>query len=272
MNTLKHSIKKIIYGTLPYFFVKLFKPESHSLRYYKYIKEHGYSRHLYEFRDEYADMRVDVLRDEKKGLFYVEKDNKRLYFRKGISQKKIQRSYRVLTMEQDKRSPHFYFNGTEDVAGKVFVDVGCAEGYSSLDVIEVAKHIYLFESNELWVEAVEATFEPWRDKVTIVQKSVSNRNTSEEQTLDEFFKGKIDEHFFLKMDIEGAERYALAGCEWIFNNCKQIDFAICTYHLRDDEKVISAFLDKHNCIYINQKGFFRHKIRSVLLRGSKKRN
>jgi hypothetical protein len=40
--------------------------------------------------------------------------------------------------------------------------------------------------------------------------------------------------------------------------------------LRDDEEVISAFLDKHNCTYINQKGFFRHKIRSVVMRGSKK--
>jgi hypothetical protein len=49
----------------------------------------------------------------------------------------------------------------------------------------------------------------------------------------------------------------------------KLDFAICTYHLHDDEAVISAFLDKHNCTYTNQKGFFRHKIRSVVMRGSK---
>ena len=157
--------------------------------------------------------------------------------------KEIQKYYRALMIEQDQRSAHHYFNNNKDVTGKVFVDVGCAEGYSSLEIIEEAKHVYLFEQNESWLEAIRATFEPWKDKVTIVQKYVSNRNSPKEQKLDDFFR-----------------------------DCKKIDFAICTYHLHDDEEVISAFLDKHNCTYRNQKGFFRHKIRSVVLRGNKKVN
>ena len=180
--------------------------------------------------------------------------------------------YRALMIEQDQRSAHHYFNNNKDVTGKGFVDVGCAEGYSSLEIIEEAKHVYLFEQNESWLEAIRATFEPWKDKVTIVQKYVSNRNSPKEQKLDDFFRDKPDEHLFIKMDIEGAERRALAGCEQLFRDCKKIDFAICTYHLHDDEEVISAFLDKHNCTYRNQKGFFRHKIRSVVLRGNKKVN
>ena len=60
MNVLKHTIKKFIYGTLPYYFMKGYKPGSPYLKYYEYIKEHGYSRHLYEFKDEYANMPVDV--------------------------------------------------------------------------------------------------------------------------------------------------------------------------------------------------------------------
>ena len=51
MNVLKHTIKKFIYGTLPYYFMKGYKPGSPYLKYYEYIKEHGYSRHLYEFKD-----------------------------------------------------------------------------------------------------------------------------------------------------------------------------------------------------------------------------
>ena len=172
-------------------------------------------------------------------------------------------------MEQDRRSPHHYFNSVKEVTGKVFVDVGCAEGYSSLEIIEEAKHVYLFEQDEQWLEAIRATFEPWQDKVTIVQKYVSDHNSSREQTLDDFFNNQTNEHLFLKMDIEGAERHALAGCNNLFQNCQKLDFAICTYHLRDDEEVISVFLNKHNCTYINQKGFFRHKIRSVVMRGSK---
>lgn len=270
MNRLKHTIKKLIYGTLPYYFMKAYKPDSPYVRYYRYIKNHGYSRHLYEFKDDYADMAVDVRKDEKNGLFYVLKDNKRLYFRKSTPPKKIQKYYKVLAMEQDKRSPHHYFNNIKEASGKVFVDVGCAEGYSSLEVIEEAKHVYLFEQDTLWLEAIKATFEPWKDKVTIVQKYVSDHNSLKEQTLDDFFENGTDEHLFLKMDIEGAERHALAGCEKLFRNCKKLDFAICTYHLHDDEEVISTFLNKHNCTYTNQKGFFRHKIRSVVLRGSKK--
>lgn len=273
MNILKHSIKKFIYGTLPYYFMKGYKPDSPYLKYYKYIRKHGYSRHLYEFKDEYLSMLVDVRKDENRNLYYVLKeDGKRLYFQRTTPPHKIQKYYRALMIEQDQRSAHHYFNNNKDVTGKVFVDVGCAEGYSSLEIIEEAKHVYLFEQNESWLEAIRATFEPWKDKVTIVQKYVSNRNSPKEQKLDDFFRDKPDEHLFIKMDIEGAERRALAGCEQLFRDCKKIDFAICTYHLHDDEEVISAFLDKHNCTYRNQKGFFRHKIRSVVLRGNKKVN
>ena len=63
MNVLKHTIKKFIYGTLPYYFMKGYKPSSPYLKYYEYIKEHGYSRHLYEFKDEYTNMPVDVQKD-----------------------------------------------------------------------------------------------------------------------------------------------------------------------------------------------------------------
>ena len=71
MNVLKHTIKKFIYGTLPYYFMKGYKPGSPYLKYYEYIKEHGYSRHLYEFKDEYANMPVDVQKDEEEFfLFY----------------------------------------------------------------------------------------------------------------------------------------------------------------------------------------------------------
>ena len=271
MNTLKYTLKKFIYGTLPYYLIKGYKPDSPYLRYLKYIKEHGYARHLYEFKDEYADMVIDVRKDEEKELFYIEKNNRRLYFKKNFNPQKIQRYYKVLSMEQDIRSAHHYFDNVKEVTGKVFIDVGCAEGYSALEIIEEAKHVYLFEQDELWLEAIKATFEPWQDKVTIVQKYVSDHNSVKEQTLDDYFENNTDEHLFIKMDIEGAERYALAGCEKLFRNCQKLDFAICTYHLHDDEKIISSFLEKYNCTYTNQKGFFRHKIRSVVLRGSKKR-
>ena len=214
-------------------------------------------------------MEVHIQMDESRGLHYVLKDGKRLYFRRNIPLDKIARNYKELVMEQDKRSPHHYLASVKEVSGKTFVDIGCAEGYSSLEVVEEVGHIYLFEQDELWIEALKATFSPWQEKVTIVRKYVSNHNSATEQTLDDFFKDKDKEHLFLKMDVEGAERHVLAGCKGLFKECKQLDFAICTYHEEDDEAVITTFLKQFGCTYRNQKGYFRHKVRSVVLRGCK---
>lgn len=85
MNVLKHTIKKFIYGTLPYYFMKGYKPDSPYLKYYEYIKKHGYSRHLYEFKDEYTNMPVNVQKDEKKGLYYVQQEKKTAIFQKEYS-------------------------------------------------------------------------------------------------------------------------------------------------------------------------------------------
>lgn len=263
-------MKRLLYGVIPYYIARVCCPQSPSLKYYKYIKDHKYSRHLYEFREEYDNMEIDIQMDESRGLHYVLRNNKRLYFRRGTPVDKIERNYRELVIEQDIRSAHHYLESTKEVAGKTFVDIGCAEGYSSLEVIEEAKHIYLFEQDELWIEALEATFSPWQDKITITRKYVSDRNSATELMLDHFFADKDKDHLFLKMDIEGAERRALSGCKGLFEKSKQLDFAICTYHEEDDEEVITGFLEQFGCVYNNQKGYFRHKIRSVVLRGYKK--
>ena len=65
--------------------------------------------------------------DESRGLHYVLKDGKRLYFRRNTPLDKIARNYRELVMEQDKRSPHHYLESIKEVTGKTFVDIGCAE-------------------------------------------------------------------------------------------------------------------------------------------------
>lgn len=101
-------------------------------------------------------------------------------------------------MEQDLRSPHHYLDSIEEVKGKIFVDVGSAEGFTSLEVIEKASHIYLFEQDKLWIEALNATFGPWKEKVSIIPKFVGNNNSEQETTLDAFSKIKIKNNFLLK--------------------------------------------------------------------------
>ena len=58
---------------------------------------------------------------------------------------------------------------------------------------------------------------------------------------------------FIKMDIEGSERYALKGAE---RTVKRFHprMAICTYHLRDDPEVVPAVVDSFGAGYRMQCG------------------
>ncbi len=262
----KKSFKKTIYGTIPYYWCKLFRPSTPSIRYYEYIKSHGYARHLFTFREEYERQSFPVFEDKERHMHYVlNKNGNRLYFQRNMAVEKIEKYYRILAMEQDVRSPHHYLDSMEEVKGKTFVDVGCAEGFTSLEVIEYVSHIYLFEQDEMWVEALNATFEPWKDKVTIIPKYVSDNNSEQHITLDYFFQDMEKTQLYIKMDIEGAERYALQGGKNLFMN-NSLKFAICTYH-GNDNIVVAEILRKYGCEFIEQYGFFRHRLRSVVAKG-----
>jgi len=182
--------KSFIYGSVPYFFTKIIKRESTNIQFYDYIRKHGYARHLYLFRHEYVDFKVNVLFDESKNLSYVLHHGKRLYVKRGFDTAKIKRMYKALVIEQDHRSAHRYFDSLDEVKGKTFLDIGSAEGMTSLDVVELVDKIYLFECETGWIEALNATFEPWKDKVCIINKYINSFNDENNQTLDDFLKDK----------------------------------------------------------------------------------
>lgn len=259
--------KRLIYGLFPYCWTKLFHYKLENLHYYQYIMNHGYSRHLYEFRGEYNDMVIELHKD-KNGLFYIMIEGKRLYFKRNMLPQKIMGLYKELVIEQDRRSAHHYFDNIEsELKGKTLLDIGGAEGLISLLAIEVINHIYIFECDALWIEALNATFSPWKDRVTIVNKLVGTQTEGECLALDEFFSDKLSNDLFLKMDIEGSEKDALRGAQRLLTTSKNLAFAICTYHEEDDGKEICSILDNCRCTYYHQRGFFRQRNRSVLVRG-----
>lgn len=270
MKSTERKIKSFIHGTIPYYVARVFTPQSANLPYYKTMKDFGYSRFVFDFRKEYDDLTVTIREDDGNGMKYVLHKGRKLYFQRDYSPVKIDKLYRSLLMEQDSRSAHHYLDNPDDVSGKTFLDIGSAEGLTSLEVIDKVNHIYLFERDEKWIEALEATFAPWKDKVTIIRKYISDRNDDVHQTLDDFFSNKPATNLFFKMDIEGAERFALKGAESLFENATNLSFAICTYHLPDDEKIVIDFLNRFDCEYINQKGFYKRKLRSILIKGVKK--
>jgi hypothetical protein len=206
-----------------------------------YISRRGVQIFPYDFTDKYTHSSIEVFEDSSCGLKYVMMDNKRLYFKRRWSVKRIRKSFHDLSLEQDLESPHRYLSTDFTVSSSdVLADFGAAEGNFSLSVIEKIKKVYLFESDPEWIEALEMTFLPWKDKVEIVPRFVSDVNDEKHCSGDVFFAGK--ELTFMKIDVDGGERKLLRGFADTINSASRMQIALCTYHQHDDEKDFSSML------------------------------
>jgi len=183
-----------------------------------------------------------VYRDGKGGPPYTILDGKRCYFSSEMTTLDVFWAAAGLNgMEQHPESPHLYLTSEFDVADDdIVVDCGAAEGNFGLSVIDRVKKLYLFEPEEKWLEPLRKTFEPWADKVEIVQKYISDTESDDAVTLDGFFMDK-EQPTFLKMDLEGYERNALKGAENILRSSVR-KAIVCTYHLVDDHEVLSEIM------------------------------
>lgn len=243
--------KRILAKRLPVSILKYYanlpEPPSDEIKtVLNYLKKNPIAVFPYDFQDEYIANDIEVFNDIEKGLKYVMLDGKRLYFKKRWGTKKIQNLYNLLSKEQDLRSPHRYLTKQfEFNDGEVLIDVGAAEGNFALSVVEQASRIILFEADKEWIEPLNATFEPWKDKVEIVRKFVSNITDSANTKLDDYLLIEKGRETFLKIDVEGAESRLLAGCERILSEQKPLKVAICTYHKQNDEKEFSVLLKQH---------------------------
>jgi hypothetical protein len=209
-----------------------------------YLKNNPIAVFPYNFQDEYSADKIEVYYDSEKQLRYVLLDGKKLYFKKRWGKKKIQNLYSLLSKEQDIRSPHRYLTGQFRFDhGEILVDVGAAEGNFALSVVEKASRIILFEADKEWIEPLKATFEPWKEKVVIVNKYVGNITDEKNTTLDDFISNS-EKGIFLKVDVEGAESSLLSGSKRIISEQKPIKIAICTYHKQNDEKEFNLLLSE----------------------------
>lgn len=271
LTSLTGFVKKCLYGGLPYIITRVTNPNSKKLPYLKYQMLHGYTRYPYEFANQYLNMDIDVHTDEDCGLHYVmHRGSKRLYFPRKMAQKSIAGLYKALLIEQDVRHAHHYVDDLAEFRDKTLLDVGAAEGMISLDAIEEIKQVYMFECDNDWIEALEATFAPWQEKIRIIHKFVGNSNVGQFTTIDTFLKDKSHSDLFLKMDIEGAECSALEGAENLFGESTNLEFAICTYHRHSDVRMIPDFLSAHGCKFDFMPGYFYvgHGLRKAVVRGS----
>jgi len=213
----------------------------------EYLKKHRVSPFPYEYTEKYYLADIDVFYDISCNMYFVLHNGKKLYFPRSYKIEKIVDIYRYLCIEQDVESPHRYETMDYKVkAGDVIADIGTAEGIWALDNADVAKKIYLFECERKWIEALRKTFEPWKEKVVIVNKYVSSTNSKKETTLDEFFKEKTIN--FIKADIEGFEIALLEGSKILFSKNRDLKLLLCTYHKEGDEKKIKEMLESSGFI------------------------
>lgn len=221
----------------------------------KFLKKSLVSQISYPFIKDYHYRIVNVLWDKTKSLHFVYRNNKKLYFGRGLSKNKIRNMYNALCIEQDLRSPHAYLAFPVCYQpNDVVADIGSAEGIWALDVVDKVQEIYLFESEDIWIEALQATFEPWKDKVHIVNKYVTDYVDERNTTLDDYFSS---EHIFptiIKADVEGAEVPCVKGASKLLN--QHIRHAlICTYHNFDDFTILAEIMKNHNFEIRSSEGY-----------------
>jgi len=224
----------------------------------------------YPFQNQYNADDIEVLDDKSKGLKYEMLDGKGLYFKKRWSKQRIRHSFNELTREQDFHSPHCYLNEHFMIEnGEILVDIGVAEGNFALGAVGKASRLIFFETDREWIEALNATFEPWKDKVLIVNKFVSDVTNATNTTLDDFIP-EGDRITFLKIDVDGAESRLLAGCKCILADQKPLKLAICTYHKQNDEQLFNDLLIQNGFETSHSDGYmlfyYDKKIRAPYLR------
>ena len=221
---------------------------------YTFLEKNPLSMYPYEFIKKYKPESIKVYTDNECGMKYVLHENKRLYFGASLTEKQIRKYYNQCLMEQDIDSPHRYeYSDFKVNVDDVVVDIGVAEGNFALSVVERVKKLYLFETDALWIDALNKTFEPWKDKVVIINKYVSDVNTDKEVSADVFF-ADCDVNF-LKIDVEGGEMKVLRGAHTLFTNQNKLKISVCTYHRQDDAKNIDNYLMSNQFLTEFSKGY-----------------
>lgn len=214
----------------------------------RFLEKHPITNFPYDYSLNYKPENILVYKDESNGLFYVLYKGRRLYLKRGMLKSKIKTMINSLLIEQDMQSQHAYIDNIFTIEDKdVLYDVGAAEGIFTLGIIDKVASAYLFEVDESWIEALNYTFAPWKDKVTIVNKFVGNEDDFQRNliTLDRFSNDHL-RPTFIKADIEGAEKSMLEGAQKLFLNSASMKVSICTYHKENDSMEIDQFLQESN--------------------------
>jgi len=254
-NVVKRNLKAMLNRDLK---IELFNIQSELLylkllRYYEnnpsktfekeisYLKELGYIT-VFPYKQIKSLENIEGGFDLKRKMPFILHNNKRLYFPKSWDVEQAKGMYNILIVNENilgggytEKAPHQYQNNDFRVhKGDIVLEIGAAEALFSLDIIDLAKKIYIFEPKKIWRKPLQATFEPYKDKVEIIEKYVSNIDSADEVKLETCLKFDDSENFFVKMDVEGYEKLVIEDNISFFSKNTDIRVSCCTYHKHED--------------------------------------
>lgn len=218
----------------------------------KKAKVSSYSKKL---MDTYADFVPNIDYDKTREMIFVWHNEKRLYYPKAFSVEDVYSAYLLARVEQDKDSTHRYLDDDFCVEkNSVVMDIGVKDGLFALDVVDIARKVYLFVYDEMWVEALTYTFEPYKDKVMIYSK-MPDANINE--VIGE------DEVNFIKIDAENADTEILPWAKATLSRNANIKCAVVTCYKKDMEKHVKQFFLEMDFSVKHTEGYLFYKDYSV---------
>jgi hypothetical protein len=234
---------------------------------YKFIGQHGLRSCPGDFSLKYDGLQIGVLRDT---YPYVMHTGKKLYFPEKFTDAQIKKLYKSLLIEQDVESAHRYSLNDEDYKNAIMFDIGAAEGILSLEKIDVLKKVYLVECEQEWVDALNRTFEPYKEKVNIIFKYIDQNDSETSISLNTLGENLKNEKIFLKMDVEGYEKKSLLGGLNLLKNNNCIA-AVCTYHNPAHPKEIKEIFESIGYNPVFSKGYIHwaNRLSKALIRAKK---
>jgi hypothetical protein len=215
-----------------------------------YLKETG-KLTPFPYKQVKQSPEVDGALDVEKKMPYVMHAGKRLYFPVGWSVNAAKQMYlNYITTENilgggyTEKSPHQYLANDFQLSNDtLLVDIGAAEGLFLLDMIDVIDQAILFEPSQGWLVPLKATFAAYTNKVTIIEKFATDRDSETEARIDSVIKPGT-KSVFIKMDVEGYEQSVLRGAEKLFTESMNIKVACCTYHRNDDAEKLQEYFER----------------------------
>lgn len=228
--------------------------DSELLEVVNYLEKNPLKFFCYEFADNAYKKKIAVHYDRGCRMHYMIINGRKMYFKRSMNADEARNYMRSIFCEQHEKSPHSYRMEEISAMGRHLniIDLGGAEGYFAFCNIDNAEKIYVVECDSEWVEALEKTFAPWKDKVTIISRFVGSGTSADEIKCSSLLNPEMKN--IIKMDIEGMEVPVLKELaeSLELRECSGTRLIVCTYHNAGDEEAVYKILKNRDVeIYAN---------------------